>query len=215
MKHMLEIPQLLTAKSPAILFSGGKDSVLLLDIARKIRPDIAIIYLHDRLHPQVSRIIAEWDLEVISWPPASQYFIPWGNDLALVSEYSFGNARLPVIRDAVLSHSDCAIEKLSNKRMEYFDYPWSETLWGYRKADERHPVMTEPFPREFDLGPTHMIAPLYSWADRDVLGAIEYRKIPYEPFADEVTICPECRKATSVGSVEIFAKRFGFMKEAA
>lgn len=211
-----EIPHLSEASSPAILFSGGKDSLLLLDLARKIRPDIAIIHFYDHLHSQVEHAVV--GLEVISWRPAYRYLIPWGKDIALVSEYSFGDAILPVIRDVVLSHSDCALESLSAERTKYFDYPWAETFWGYRETDERHPVMAKAFPREFMLGPTRMIAPLYSWSDEDVMGAIEYRGIPYEPFADEVTICPACYKGLSGwdrdASLKFFTNRFGY-KEAA
>lgn len=213
---MLEIPQLLNAKSPAILFSGGKDSTLLLDMARQIRPDITVIHFYDQLHPPVERIIKAWGLQILSWRPAAQYLIPWNSDLALVSEYSFGDARLPVIRDIVRSQN-CSLEKLLG-RTELFDYPFDVTFWGYRESDERHPVMGQPFPREFQLGPTRMIAPLYSWSDEDVLGAIEYRKIPYEPFADEVTMCTRCSEGLSgwnaKASLEFFANRFGFQEAA-
>lgn len=215
---MLEIPQLLRSESPAILWSGGKDSVLLLDLARKVRPDIAIIHFHDRLHSQVERVINKWKLEVLSWMPASRYLIPWNSDLALVSEYSFGDSRLPVIRDVVLSDGECAVEKLSEIRTGHFDYPWTDTFWGYRESDERHPVMGKAFPREFDLGPTRMIAPLYSWSDEDVLGAIEYRGIPYQPFSDEVTMCAKCfgelANWDGEASLKFFAERFGFRRAA-
>ena len=71
--------------------------------------------------------------------------------------------------------------------------------------------MERPFPREFALGPTKVIAPLYFWGDGEVL-----RAVSYEPFADEVTMCSKCYESLAgwdrASSLDLFSKRF---KEAA
>lgn len=213
---MIEIPQLLQAKSPAILFSGGKDSILLLDAVRRIRPGTTIIHFYDRLSPQVETIIRQWDLEVLSWRSAAQYLIPWESDLALVSEYSFGDARLPVLRD-VVDGEDCELEKLRTDRTEHFDYPFDFTLWGYRRRDELHPVMPVSFPREFQLGPTQMIAPLYEWTVSDVLANVQ--NLPFSPVPlDAIRMCAKCREGLASWnreeSLEFFARRFGYRRAA-
>jgi hypothetical protein len=214
---MIQIHQIKDAQSPALLFSGGKDSLLLLDVAREIRPDITVIHFYDRLHPQVERIFKLWDLNLLSWRPAHQYFIPWQDDPALVSEYSFGDARLPVVT-GITQGDECEVERLSCQRMTHFDYPFDLTLWGYKHGDERHPVMGEAFPIAFDLGPTMMLAPLYHWSDDDVLSEIERRGIPYEPFSDELRMCERCQQ--SIGSwdketsLQFFANRFNFREAA-
>lgn len=212
---MIEIPQLLEAKSPAILFSGGKDSLLLLDEVRRIRPETTVIHFYDRLSPQVERVIKEWELEILSWRPAEQYLIPWGQDLALVSEYSFGDARLPVLRDVVVGDGCRRRDKT-----ECFDYPFDLTLWGMKKCDELHPVMPAHFEREMPLGLTRLIAPLFDLTDEEVLAEIDRRNLPYEPFADVVTVSQEYRAFLSEewngsGALNYFARRFGYLKEAA
>lgn len=216
---MFERDQLLKAGRPAILFSGGKDSLLLLDEVLRARPDITIIHFYHRLRTEVQKVIEMRDLQVLSWKPAHQYFIPWGDDPVLVREYSFGNARLPVVTDIVQSVKECDVERLSLERTEYFDYPFDLTLWGYRKVDERHPIMAEPFPISFQLGPTQMLAPLYHWSDEDVLSEITKRKIPYEPFADELRMCAACKNRIAnwdrETSLKFFQHRFGFQQEAA
>lgn len=214
---MIEIPQLLTAERPALLFSGGKDSLLLLDIVRQIRP-VTIIHFYDRLHPEVERIFKLWDLDILSWNPSVHYFIPWNGDPVLVSEYSFGEARLPVVVPITATQTGCDVERLSRDRMENFDYPFDLTLWGYKKDDERHPIMGQPFPIAFELGPTLMIAPLYHWSDEDVLEEIAKRGLPYRPFSDELKMCLACQRSIGTWdketSLQFFANRFNFREAA-
>lgn len=213
---MLEIPQLVKAERPAILFSGGKDSLVLLDVALKIRPDITVIHFYDHLHPDVAAVIKGMDLDVLSWAPATRYLIPWNDGIALVSEYSFGDVRLPVLRDVIPELHRCELERLKLDRMSNFDYPFDLTLWGYRKSDELHPVMPQFFPREFQFGPTRLLAPLYEWETIDVIEAV--RRLPYTPCADAVTACVKCREVLKgwdrQSAQEFFAKRFGYSEAA-
>lgn len=213
---MLEIPQLKTAERPAILWSGGKDSMVLLDIALKARPDIEVIHFYDHLHPDVEATIKMLGLNVLSWSPAARYLIPWNDGIALVSEYSFGTTRLPVLRDVTPDTNGCELERLKSDRTPHFDYPFDLTLWGYRKSDELHPVMPDFFPKEFQLGPTVMLAPLYEWETVDVIEAAG--RLPYTPCSDAITACEGCREVLKdwdrQSAQEFFAKRFGYSEAA-
>lgn len=214
---MLEIPLLTEAQHPAILFSGGKDSLLLLDIALKIRPDITVIHFYDKkLIPEVAEIVAEMNIGLLSWYPAVRYLIPWNEGLALVSEYSFGDARLPVLRDVVPDKNRCDLERLSNERKSHFEYPFDFTIWGYRKSDELHPVMPRCFPKEFQLGPTQVLAPLYDWETIDVIEAVS--RLPFTPCSDALAVCQKCREILNgwdrKSAQEFFAKRFGYEEAA-
>lgn len=215
-KTMLEIPELKEAERPALLFSGGKDSLLLLYFARAIRPDITVIHFYDQLHPDVEAIIKGEDLNVLSWAPATRYLIPWNEGMALVSEHSFGEARLPVLRDVIPETGRCELERLRQDRTPHFDYPFDLTLWGYRKTDELHPVMPEVFPKDFQLGPTRMLAPLYDWETIDVIEAAQ--RLPYMPCSDAITVCVKCREVLKGwdkhSAQKFFAKRFGYSEAA-
>lgn len=213
---MLEIPELQNATLPAILFSGGKDSLLLLDMARQIRPDTAIVHFYDQLSPQVEDVIKGRDLEILSWRPTSQYLIPWHSDLVLVSEYSFGDARLPVLTD-IVDGEDCQLEKLKDTRTPYFDYPFDLTVWGYRRKDELHPIMPSSFPRDFQLGPTRMISPLYEWETEDVVDAVA--RLPFPPVTnDAIRMCEKCREGLATwdreATLKYFGERFGYLEAA-
>lgn len=212
---MLQITELMKAERPAILFSGGKDSLVLLDMVRDARPDVQVIHFHDRLDSEAEKAIIGWGLNVLSWAPAARYLIPWNDGIALVSEYSFGEARLPVLRD-VVEGEGCDLERLRNDRTPHFDYPFELTLWGYRKSDELHPVMPDFFPKDFQLGPTRMLAPLYDWDTEDVIQAAE--RLPFKPVSDALTVCKKCREVLNgwdrQGAQEFFAKRFGYVEAA-
>lgn len=213
---MIEIPELLDAKLPAALFSGGKDSLLLLSMIRESGIPCTIIHFYDRLHPEVEEVIKGWDLELLSWRPTVQYLLPWNSDVALVSEYSFGHGRLSVWRD-VIDGEDCGIEKLRTETTPFFDYPFDTTVWGYRSEDQLHPVMPTSFPREFQLGPTRMLAPLYDIKTEDVLEAVQ--RLPFSPVTDDsIRMCAKCKEGL-VGwdresALMTYAKRFGYLKAA-
>lgn len=213
---MLNITELMSAERPAILFSGGKDSLVLLDMVREARPDIAVIHFYDGLNPEIEKVICGWNLNVLSWHPAAQYLIPWNEGIALVSEYSFGEARLPVLRDVVPDDRRCDLEKITPQRTPHFDYPFDLTLWGYRKSDELHPVMPNYFPKMFRLGPTTMLAPLYEWETIDVIEAAQ--RLPFTPCSDALTACARCLEVLKnwdrQGAQEFFVKRFGYSEAA-
>jgi hypothetical protein len=178
------------AENPSVLVSFGKDSLVLLKLVRQIKPDISIFYFGDRLSRFAESVVKENDLQVYSYAPADRYLVPNGDGYSLIDEYSFGQTRVPLISDLVPSTS-CELENLSPTRTPWFDYNADLTLWGYHQGDF-HPLVESVFPQRFQLGATVMDAPLYSWSERDVLGAIEELRIPYEPEVNEVQVCDNC-----------------------
>lgn len=98
----------------------------------------------------------------------------------MVSEYSIGSARLPVIQDIGEEGHE-----LTAALTPYFNYGFDATFFGYKVAD-KHELVSTVFEPEFELGPTRMVAPLYHFTDDEVLQMIEDFQIPYEPFSDDV-----------------------------
>jgi len=185
---------LLKAKNPVLLCSFGKESLVLLKMIMDIRP-IPILHFYDELDPFVEKIIREWELDVMSYAPAIRYRV---KD-TVVSEYAIGNARLPMLRD--VSENGKPVGYVTTPQFHYdFDY----TFFGYRKTDS-HPLVKKVFEREFQLGPTRMVAPLYDLSDRDVFNLIDEYSIPYQPYCDDVK--PGNLPALPV---ETFQERFGF-----
>jgi len=178
------------AKNPSILVSFGKDSLVLLTLARQVLPNIPIFYFGDKLSKFAESIIIENDLQVYSYAPADRYLVPNGDGYSLIDEYSFGQTRVPLISDLKPSEK-CELEKLSTVRTPLFNWNSDLTLWGYR-AEDSHPLMKATFPQRVEVGATMMDAPLYNWSEQDIFNAIEELRIPYEPEVNEVEVCSQC-----------------------
>lgn len=189
----IDLTALHTAKNPALLCSFGSDSMVLLRHVMNERPDTAIVHFYDHLNPFANRIICDWNLSVASYAPACRYRV----EGTVVSEYAIGDARLPLLQD--ISDKGKPVGIVTTPR---FDYGWDITLFGYRASDT-HPLVNTVFPREFQLGRTTMVAPLYNWSDADVFGAINELDIDYVDYCDD---------ASGVGlpavSREVFQQRF-------
>lgn len=203
---------LANANSPALLCSFGKESLVLLKLAREVRPDISILWFGDSLSTFGESVIRENDLQVFSYPPADRYLVPNGDGYSLIDEYSFGQTRVPLISDLVAS-DQCEIETLSTLRKPFFGYGADVTLWGFRQED-RHSLVDTVFPRQFQLGQTMMVAPLYDWSESDIFAAIEELRIPYEPETNHIGVCSECLEqiTATVGedSLTAFQERFNW-----
>lgn len=190
----------------------------MLSMIRKTQFQPTIIHFYEQLKPEVEAVIKGWDLEVLSWRPARWYLAPWLDDAVLVSEYAFGDGVLPVLTD-IIDGEDCDWERRSSKLTESFHYPFDLTVWGYRRADELHPAMPPSFPREFQLGPTRMVAPLYGETDEGAMKAV--RQLPFAPVtSDAIRMCAKCREGLASwgwdreASLKFFAERFGYARAA-
>ena len=221
MKHILnQITETLKAASnPVVLCSFGKDSLLLLALARQVMPGIPILYFRDRVSPFAKQVIIQWDLTVFGYAPINRYLVPWGRDITLVDEISLGGSVVPLLRDVVLSEGYCQIERLSPVRTPYFHYNYDVTLWGYRKADERHPSMPTPFADDLELPTTRMVAPFYGLSDEQIRIASESVKMPISNTQDSISMCASCLKALESNwnkraSLDAFERRFGYAKAA-
>ncbi len=187
----MNLDPLKTAKNPALLCSFGKESLVLLDEVMKVRPETTIIWFYDHMNPFAEKIIRERDLTVVSYAPACRYQV----EDAVVSEYSIGDASLPLLQD--ISERGKPVGHVTTP---YFKYDYDLTLFGYRKTDS-HPLIDRTFEREFQLGPTTMYAPLYDWAEEKVYAALD----GYEAYCDDVKPGDLPRV-----SREQFQARFGF-----
>lgn len=185
------------AQNPAVMCSFGKDSLLLLYLAREVKPDISIVWFKQSVNKESQRfaewVIAEWDLTVFSYAPSDKYYLPNGEGLTLVDEYSFGQTSLPVLTDTVEGES-CGIN-LPNVRTPLFDYQFDVTLVGCKLCDE-HSILGHYCNDCWELGKTVFYAPLKDWTDDDVLEAIKVLGIPCEEVDDRLRVCTRCLQGT-------------------
>lgn len=177
------------AKNPSLLVSFGKDSLLLLHLVREIKPNISIFWFGDKLSRFAESVIKDNDLQVYSYAPADRYLVPNGDGYSLIDEYSFGQSRVPLVSD--LFKSDLCELNLPAIRTPLFNWQSDITFWG-GKATDSHPLIGHLPAKEFQLGDTKMVAPLWTYSDEDVFECLEAMAIPYEPETNDIPVCQAC-----------------------
>lgn len=197
-----------TAQCPAVLFSGGRDSLLLLALAREVRQDVCAIWFQTGGPTSfVRRIIHEWGLTALSWGPADVFLLAEGPNRVLVHEYAFGDSRLPVINDIELDEQ-CA-HQMPSRTPEL--YPGFDVLlWGVKDCDTHWLKGDAPFPADgFEFGGGKLYAPLRHLSDKQVAEAIVALNLPYECQPDSLPMCTACISRVESAAISEFRQRTG------
>ena len=186
------------AKFPIVLWSGGKDSQLILKLVNDIRETPALWFrsVDPKRNKFAERFIADSNLTAYSWEPADRYLLPNGNEFSLVEEFSFGHRKIPVISD-IAQGERCAIN-ISKQRVSFVNYDFDVTFAGV-KAVDRHPIAPH--------APEGFVYPLWHMSDEDVWESIRELEIPVEESVydgrepDGPALCTNC---LSQGEGEVY-----------
>lgn len=182
---------LATACTPAVLFSGGKDSLLLLALAREVRDDITAIWFRTgELDKHTRRVVKDWNVTTLSWAPADVYLLAQAGERVLVQEYDFGGVPFPVITD-LAPGTTCSrlLPPLTPTMFPGFDV----VLWGAKDTDTHWLKGTASFPPDgHPLGFSRLYAPLRHMTDEGVAEALAALNIPYTAPADSLPMCSAC-----------------------
>lgn len=208
---------LAAAAHPAVLWSGGKDSQLLLALVREVNPFVPAIWFRSGLTAEQqafakSQILA-LDLEVWSWQPSDAYIVPNGDSLSLVREQAFGSQAFPVLSD--IEDGETCIADIATERTPQL-YPHFDAYFIGWKDSDIHPALgANPFPPDGGtLGKGKLYGPLRHMSDAQVWAAIREMNIPYDRARyeeggadpDTVLCCSSCLQA---GEGEVFCRKAG------
>jgi hypothetical protein len=201
------------AKNPVVLFSFGKDSTLLVALAREIDPDIKLVHFGQDRHLEIERL-SDAGLSWTSYPSSARYFIPWDDsEICLIDEYLIEGKPFPFLRMVELG-DPCDIESLPPLSADVIPWPFDVTLCGYKNQDETHPSVPLRFGPDFTMESTRVISPLYEWADAQVLGAIRDMYIAFPFLPDTLRMCSGCLAALNgwdrSAALTTFCRRFGY-----
>jgi hypothetical protein len=179
------------ARRPAVLWSGGKDSTVLLDLALKIMPDIEVIHFklpflsHKYKHHH--NVQEDLKLTVHDWIPSSVALCHGKDRIDVVETYSLGDGALKVMRGTerfdVKNPWVCGKEWI-NRPKAHVSNDFDVLLCGHKNSDED--PLTGSIPLNVDMkmlgATTQMWFPLRNWNDQDVSLHITSNNVKYDQY---------------------------------
>lgn len=186
---------LATIDRPYVSFSGGKDSLVVLDLVRRQHPDITAIWIDDELeYPEqpeyIPALCATVDVQLYV-KTGTQLHAGWFRSW---SDEPFWRDPLPgtlVTRESIRTLAPAL--------------GFDGVLLGLRADEARHRRI-----REARWGPLHRIAdgtwranPLRGWTTADVWAYIAERGLPYNPVYDTLARIGVPRERARIGPLPL------------
>lgn len=187
-------------KTPVLLCSFGKDSMVMLYLVRQVNKDIPIIFFKEPFMQKKYRfaykIIQELDLIVYDFPPVwrdfqyreqnpSVFVNPYSDEVQKMEVY-YGYdtcGGILVLPKGIRPTTDpnlCIFRDFLNGQIGRVSYPWDITLIGHKYSDTDDMFDDITFESKMRAnGKTMMYYPLQGWTDKDVWEYIKTNNIPY------------------------------------
>ena len=185
---------MLAHQRPVLLWSAGKDSMVLLHLLRDIGHDIPCILHREPFAPEkyrfADRIAKEWNLRVFDYPPERSEMWQGKDILAFMRHYRIGPAphsRLRVPKNVLppepgIPFACAATDVLETPAGHPFDYPFDVALIGHKSSDSDQIAGKVPLRSEWEFPPDMpaVAFPLRDWTDRDIWWYTERFNVPQQ-----------------------------------
>lgn len=181
--------ELARARNPAVAWSGGKDSQVLLFFARLIKPGVTVIYFPGLPHPTkhlfAESMAKEWNLNLYAPYPRAREAISKDGHVELVELYELAPKRFmyfPV--EAAKDYepdasADCGLAFLNEEPVAARADDFDAVFIGHRN-DDVDPTHGRAPLKEYvvDCGDFRYVYPLRDWTEDDVWAASRLLGIP-------------------------------------
>lgn len=169
-----------------VAFSGGKDSLAVLDLVRQVEPDVPVAFFDSGLefpetYTYIHQIAEQWQLDLHlfpSVPPLLDVLV----DSGMWDHAAQPNPDTPDLHQILITEPACAAHQLLGPG----------ELWGVR-ADEsagRRALYTRNGRRDGIItrnDGTIAYGPIWDWSTREVWTYLARRHLPVNPIYDKLT----------------------------
>lgn len=170
--------------NPAVLFSGGKDSMVMLDIiVHQMNLRLPVVFYREpfALHKYDfgMKVLASWSLTAFDYPPAGVSLWHGKGIIAYTNHYQCGRlpnggiATIDVPKNIVESVEPgflCGLDAFLRRPVGTFECPWDLFFSGHKSCDEDQ--IAGKVPLHVDLhrnqGAASMAFPLREWTTEQV-----------------------------------------------
>ena len=179
------------AKRPIIMCSFGKDSLVMLDLVRKIDKLVPVLFFREPFEQKkytfANKLINDLDLWVYDFHPFSTETMFNDGHLDIVGLYNIGNCDYlykPIGLKPITNGNRfiCAVDDIYGRPRCQFDYKWDVTFNGTKRTD------VDPLHGEVNfskgsyrrLGNSILVYPVANWTDKDIWEYIVKYNVPYD-----------------------------------
>jgi hypothetical protein len=187
-----------TAKNPVILWSGGKDSMVVLHMLKFImKRELPVVCWREPWMPQklrfINRIIDEWNLEVHDYAP-SAVSLCRGKEgrVDIMESYQVNSVLAPepqhmlVARGTLAPEENlpflCVLETFLARPTGAYNFPWDCMIMGHKSSDDDPTVGKVPLrvDRLQVENAGTVIFPIRGWTDAEVFQYHERHGVPHD-----------------------------------
>lgn len=187
-------------RRPCVLWSGGKDSMVLLHMLRDLYGDLPVVCYREPWMPEkqafVNRVISEWGLTVWDYAPSAVALCKGNGRIDVIQHYQIGQTAMMLARgteplDEVAADGPtlgcgstwlCGRDTFLSRPLGTFNFPWDAMFIGHKSSDVD--PTSGGVPLAVDVmdtpGTAAAVYPLREWTDEDVFAYIERYGVPYD-----------------------------------
>lgn len=179
-----------SSKSPAVAWSGGKDSMVLLHLVRRAIGDTPVFMFREPWQPSKydfqNSIISKWNLVCHTWHPCNSTFQQNGDEFEIQNEYMFGVTKV-TCPSGITKPVDgfgfvCSIDMLSRPKQATLYVDWDMVFVGHKHCDSDVVLGGDAGTRiDIRRGSHATLAfPLKDWSHDEIWEYIERNDVPWD-----------------------------------
>jgi len=181
---------------PAVMWSSGKDSMVLLFILRHMKLDLPVIFHREPFFPRkyefADQMIRDWNLTCYDWPPMQVAMQEAGGVVEIVNHYQTGPARFMALPknlyesepDAKWSEGKtlCGLKHFLERPRGGFIAPWDIVFHGHKSSDVDPLLGSVPLHVDVkqNIGCPSIAFPLRRWTDKDIWDYTNSFQVPQQ-----------------------------------